>query len=168
MTTGRSRFIKLAIVVGGFSAIFFYAVFSSFSAHYRIGLDLQEKACFSWSVYLVELDRTYVPKRGDYVAFVREVKSNDGKQRRVMFAKRVEGSEGDVLEVKSGVAYLNKSERGTLMRNRLSKTLPSYDLVRTVQKGEFLFFGDSPFSYDSRYFGPVPSDQLVGKVIPII
>lgn len=62
-----------------------------------------------------------------------------------------------------GTAYGEARDRDT--RGRL---LPTWQGCRTLRDGEGFFMNwDSPDSFDSRYFGPLPLSTAVGRAIPL-
>ncbi|HAF90833.1 MAG TPA: peptidase, partial [Pseudomonas sp.] len=55
-----------------------------------------------------------------------------------------------------------------LPADRLGRPLPSLQLCRRLESGElFLLSVTNPASFDSRYFGPVPSAQVTGRLAPL-
>ncbi|WP_234053412.1 MULTISPECIES: S26 family signal peptidase [unclassified Xanthobacter] len=62
-----------------------------------------------------------------------------------------------------GMAYGRAWER-----DRRSRPLPVWQGCRTLRKDEAFFMNwDSPDSFDSRYFGPLPLSTVVGRAIPL-
>lgn len=55
-----------------------------------------------------------------------------------------------------------------LARDTRGRPLPDWQGCRTLQGGEAFFMNwDSPDSFDSRYFGPLPVSAIVGRAIPV-
>lgn len=53
-------------------------------------------------------------------------------------------------------------------RDTRGRTLPAWQGCRTLRNGEAFFMNwESPDSFDSRYFGPLPLSTVVGRAIPI-
>ncbi|MGV2052476.1 S26 family signal peptidase [Agrobacterium sp. 22-209-1] len=53
-------------------------------------------------------------------------------------------------------------------RDGRSRPLPVWQGCRTLRAGEAFFMNwDSPDSFDSRYFGPLPLSSVVGRAIPL-
>jgi signal peptidase I len=107
------------------------------------------------------------PKLGDIVVFVYpEDKSKD-------FIKRIIGTPGDTVEIRNKVVYVNGkpikeeytrfadgAEIDTFARQR--DNLPPI----TVPPGKYFALGDNrDRSYDSRFWGFVEEDALIGKAI---
>lgn len=82
--------------------------------------------------------------------------------------KRVVGLPGDTVEIKGGQVYIN----GELLREdylpdnvpTVSRN-PKFDKV-TLQENEYYCLGDNRNnSNDSRSFGPIPADHILGKLL---
>jgi conjugative transfer signal peptidase TraF len=55
-----------------------------------------------------------------------------------------------------------------LARDRRGRPLPDWQGCRMLDDGEaFVMNWDSPDSFDSRYFGPLPVSTIVGRAIPV-
>lgn len=55
-----------------------------------------------------------------------------------------------------------------LPADRRGRPLPDWNGCRTLAANEFfLLMVDVPDSFDSRYFGPVSSSQIVGRLVPL-
>jgi uncharacterized protein (DUF736 family) len=55
-----------------------------------------------------------------------------------------------------------------LARDTRGRPLPDWQGCRTLHDGEAFFMNwDSPDSFDSRYFGPLPVTTIVGRAIPV-
>lgn len=53
-------------------------------------------------------------------------------------------------------------------RDRRGRALPDWHGCRTVRDGELFLLGDAQDSMDGRYFGPIASEGLFGRAIPIL
>lgn len=76
--------------------------------------------------------------------------------------KRIAATSGEVV-CRLGPAMT--WPRGVQMarpRDRLGRPLPAWTGCRRLGVGEVLVVGDTAASFDSRYFGPVPSGAIVG------
>lgn len=52
--------------------------------------------------------------------------------------------------------------------DRMGRPLPHWDGCRTLASSEvFLVNWDEPASLDGRYFGPLPTDSIVGRATPV-
>jgi signal peptidase I len=97
------------------------------------------------------------PKRGDIIAF-----RHDGATPEI-YIKRVIGLPGDRVRIDRGSVYVN----GALLSEpyvRFPDTR-SFDEV-SVPAGDVYVLGDNRAnSEDSRFFGPVPESEIMGKAL---
>ena len=118
-------------------------------------------------------------ERGDVIAF-RYPKNPD-----LIYAKRVVGLPGDVVEYKGNRLVVNglvrttgeesSSQQYRTLRETLDKVSytivalrdePSQDFQSTVPPNEFFVLGDNrENSSDSRHWGSVPAQNIVGKLV---
>ena len=77
--------------------------------------------------------------------------------------KRVIATEGDVVEIRNGRLYLN----GQMQEEKNITSMTSRDYATTVvPPGHLFVLGDNrDASNDSRYFGMVPIESLVGRAL---
>ncbi|MDZ5698683.1 S26 family signal peptidase [Chelativorans sp. M5D2P16] len=55
-----------------------------------------------------------------------------------------------------------------LETDRQGRPLPWWDACRRLSQNEvFLLNGDALGSFDSRYFGPVPIENVIGRLVPL-
>lgn len=114
--------------------------------------------------------------RGDVVVFDRV--TNNGEQvQHDDLIKRVIGLSGDVVEIKDCVVFVNfrEIEEPYLNPNDLAQeSLEDRCRVpvlaaQTVPKSKIFVMGDNrPQSFDSRMFGPISEDLVVGRAFVVI
>ena len=115
-------------------------------------------------------------KRGDVVVFDRAtVNGNDVVHDDLI--KRVIALGGETISIKSCIVYINGtilpepylSTRDTEMTDPQDRcsTVDIVDIV--IPQGEFFLMGDNrPQSFDSRMFGPITREMIVGRAFVII
>ncbi|MFH1191748.1 MAG: signal peptidase I [Candidatus Omnitrophota bacterium] len=106
------------------------------------------------------------PKRGDVIVFIYpEDKKKD-------FIKRLVGLPGDLVEIKGGSIYINDKPAPEAIFNQIyyynCGSLGAQGQKIVVPPDSFFVLGDnSASSKDSRYWGFVPKNNLLGKAITI-
>ena len=76
--------------------------------------------------------------------------------------KRIIGMPGDTVSIKDNTVYVNGEE---LEEDYAYGETSDYEEI-TLGDDEYFILGDNrPISKDSRYFGPVKEDEIIGKVI---
>ena len=117
--------------------------------------------------YLIIDELTYrfnEPQRGDVVVFRYPL------DRAQFFIKRVVGLPGETITIGNGQVYITSADDNShtpLFEPYLAPaTRTSGDAVFSLGSDEYLLLGDNRgSSLDSRYFGPVKSDDIVGRTL---
>ena len=138
----------------------------AFQSRWKIGIDPQATLCLADRVYLVDT-KDVRPERGGVFVFLSEGAGpvyEDGTK----LAKRMTGLPGDRIEITDdlemrvngvhiaqGFWHLRDVD-AALIRERFTGS-------RVLKEDEFWMTGESPKSFDSRYFGPVRRDRIVGR-----
>lgn len=80
----------------------------------------------------------------------------------VLLLKRIAAVEGDLVCAGVGNVRTPGRQVRTLDRDRQSAVLPAWRECRRLARDELFLLGDTPGSFDSRYFGPVLRGDAVG------
>ena len=102
--------------------------------------------------------------RGDVVVFTRPAKLEDpsGTEPEDLI-KRVVAVGGDTVVARDGVLYVNNQPMTEPYVQKGAGTFHLDEAV-TVPKGQVFVMGDNrENSQDSRYFGPIPTDTIIGR-----
>lgn len=114
----------------------------------------------------------YIPKRGDIVIFNAKNLQNFDQDPNKQLIKRVIGLPGDRVAVANGVLTIYNKQHPQGFRP--DATLPygkvigqtNVDVDMIVPAGSVFVCGDNRGnSYDSRYFGPVNTKDIIGKLV---
>lgn len=114
----------------------------------------------------------YVPKRGDIIVFTESGLSQFGQNDSKQLIKRVVGLPGDRVVVKDGFLTIYNAAHPNGFQP--DKTLPygnvipttSGDIDVTLKASQLFVCGDNrPDSLDSRAFGPINADQVIGQLV---
>lgn len=111
-------------------------------------------------------------KRGDLVAAWPTEEALEIARKRQYFPagipliKTVWAVPGEQICYENGHVYVQgRPPLRVLKQDGLGRPLPSYDGCYAIPKDEvFLISSDVQTSFDSRYFGPVPQDNILGRV----
>lgn len=106
--------------------------------------------------------RLHEPARGDVVIFKAPVNPD------VDYIKRVIGLPSDRIKVQNGAVYLNGEKLKEDYLADSTSLFPGSFMAEgqeiTVPAGKLFVMGDNrPHSSDSRQFGPVPLDSVIGR-----
>jgi signal peptidase I len=117
-------------------------------------------------------NNTYIPHRGDIIIFNQANLPGTIYGEEKQLIKRVIGMPGERVVVKDGVITVYNRERPTGFNPDIETgykiTAPSTpgNVDVTLQTDEVFVCGDNrPNSEDSRYFGPIKADAIVGKLV---
>jgi signal peptidase I len=83
------------------------------------------------------------------------------------YIKRLIGMPGDTVQIQRGVVFVNGAALTEPYRNAAPNPADNYALV-TIPAHDFFVLGDNrDDSYDSRYWGFVPEDNIIGTPVVI-
>jgi len=163
--------IIIALVLAIFIRTFFIQAFKIPSGSMRPTLIERDRLMVSKLRYgpLIPFTKIRIPglghpKRGDVVVFVYP---QDPKKD---FIKRIVGMPGDEIEIKGGDIYVDGERieepviKNTDYFTRSKSQYGKAGQVVKVPEGMYYVLGDnSASSHDSRYWGFVPAESIVGK-----
>lgn len=110
--------------------------------------------------------------KGNYVSYKPEAKfqkyigTNYNLKKRgkeITVLKKIAASEGDVVEIKNYDIYINGEKSGRVIKLKgLNENLPN--MRKTLSKDEYFLMGETPDSFDSRYFGTVKKKDIISEI----
>ncbi len=113
--------------------------------------------------------RLHPPRRGDVVIF-RAPPSEACAIDQCEYIKRVIGLPGETIELHQGHVYINGRVLAEKYLDRGISTGPESFLKNDqpyhIPTGSYMLLGDNrPYSRDSRAFGPIKKEAIIGKAI---
>ena len=115
----------------------------------------------------------YIPKRGDVIVFTESGLGQFGQEDSKQLIKRVVGLPGDRVVVGNGTVTIFNSTHpdGFQPDKTLGYAYPNFpstsgDVDVTLKADQLFVCGDNrPDSLDSRAFGPIKANQVIGKLV---
>lgn len=107
------------------------------------------------------------PQRGEVVVFKAPPAAQCPAGTGCDYIKRIIAVAGDTIEVKNGAMWLNGKRLEEPYIHGVTTEPGAYTLNRavTIQPGEYFVSGDNrPHSSDSRVWGPITMNEIVGRV----
>jgi signal peptidase I len=102
----------------------------------------------------------FAPKRGQVVVF------NPANGEGDALIKRVIGMPGDLIELRDGAVWINGQQLDEPYDHGLATACNnSCGAIRLDGDSYFLMGDNRPSSLDSRSFGPVRAEQIIGRVV---
>lgn len=116
---------------------------------------------------------TYIPQRGEIIVFTEKGLGQYGDEDSKQLIKRVIGIPGDRVIVSNGTVTVFNAENpnGFQPDQTLGYAYPNFPESSgatdvTLQDNQLFVAGDNrPDSLDSRAFGPIEADQVIGKLV---
>jgi type IV secretory pathway protease TraF len=116
----------------------------------------------------VRVDDVAKLKRGDIIAMPINGRAGNylvrklGYPKDTMLIKRVTGISGDLVCRQETAVTIGNNSIVAVRMDRHGNSLPVWGGCRVLLPNEVFLLGDHASSFDSRYFGPVTKDELVG------
>jgi len=99
------------------------------------------------------------PKRGDIIVFL---PPNDNRD----YIKRIIGLPGETLEIKKGVVYINQQQLSEPYKIK-QPDLTNFGPFKIPPSNYFVMGDNRPNSSDSRVFGPLRKERIIGRAVLI-
>ncbi len=138
--------------------------FDMIAQRYRLGIDWQVERCLpDTRVVLIDL-RSEIPERGALIAFRGQGLAPifpDGTQ----MVKILVGLPGDLVDVSPTRTTINDIEvaRGLALAEWLGQPAEVFARTFSIPEGHYFTVGRSANSFDSRYFGLIRDEQVLGQ-----
>ncbi|MBB3892836.1 conjugative transfer signal peptidase TraF [Phenylobacterium haematophilum] len=89
--------------------------------------------------------------------------------RRVPILKQIAAVEGDLVCARDGVLAINgRPVAPVYARDPRGRALPQWNGCRRLQAAEYFVYSDRiPNSFDSRYYGPIRGERVLGVYRPL-
>ncbi len=166
---------RFVLQVAGFALAASAGVWAIKASGYRLDFDVQRVIgaphCLPSFLYLSRMRVDHAPHRGDYVvARMPDSGMTVGAREGTRILKAVAGVPGDHIRIAGTELYINEMHRDRLW---LAKSLPGrqpgdFDTDRVLQEGEYFLMGTTKESFDSRYWGPIREDAILGYARPLL
>lgn len=147
-----------------------FGLITALTQAFSLGLDPQVRTSTGRRLFVVN-HLVREPAVGDFVAFRADARVAPFFQEGTLFIKRVVGQAGDgvrlqghtVLVRESPIGELNPRIEGKILERQHDQYRVRYsENLTRIPDGQLFVANDSPDSFDSRYFGPIPAEQVVG------
>ena len=138
-----------------------------FFERFRIGFDFQQVQCLDWQIFLIDTHDKHV-SRGNIFAFESDERIAQWFPVGITFVKLLAGVPGDQIVVNQQGVFVNQENRGALpLLAQIPQSLEDITRNEQVPDGKLWAMGTAPASFDSRYWGYVDEDNIIGRVYPI-
>lgn len=142
---------------------------------YRIGVDAQrlagEPACLPNYLFIWSKTDGSSPHKGDYI--VAKMPRNYfgvGARKGDRIIKIVMGVPGDKVRVEGTELWINDQhiDRLWLAKSLPGKEIGDFDMDITLEEHQYFVMGTTKESFDSRYWGPIARENIIGSATPLL
>lgn len=166
----RNKSMKVFIVQAILVTLVLVAVGGYVKDRFKVGFGGQKRACLPWDVYLIDSHNKNF-KIGSLVAFIADDRMEPKFHKGTTVIKQVAGQGGDSVHVDAGAHYIVaganygviEEEGAAVAQQELSRLL----IDETIPANQLSVIGTLPRSFDSRYWGYVQSEQIIGRAYGI-
>ncbi len=146
-----------------------YGLAELFFARFTFSFPTFQDQCLYARMFIVD-KRDKDIKRGDLVAF-KFNKEDKNFDKGLSFIKIAAGVPGDEIKYSPNEMYVNRVESEiagmTHAINFLQLNPKEYERQITLNENEFFMVGETIYSYDSRFWGPINEEDILGKAYAI-
>lgn len=159
--SGFSVFIEF-VVIFAVAYLLAYALQNFLFGNFEIKQHSMEPTLYEFDrVFINRMTYKYSnPNRGDIVILLDPTGKQDD------FVKRVIALPGEVVSIKNGEVFVNEKK---IDEPYISKDLSIENMgsIRVPSDNFFVMGDNRPVSSDSRRFGPIPKENILGKVFVV-
>ncbi|MFT8259109.1 MAG: signal peptidase I (plasmid) [Candidatus Symbiodolus clandestinus] len=132
---------------------------------YRLGIDPQKSRCLPQRFFLIDRQNTSL-HLGKFYAF-RTKNCAPFFQNGTLLVKRLVAGPGDRIAISATKAEIRINDQliaiGLPLADKLNRPLAHFAGQRQLPSGEYWFLGECDHSFDSRYWGAVTEQQIIGR-----
>lgn len=136
---------------------------------YSIGIDEQKVRClYPYKIFIID-KHSKLPIRNEIYAF-KAMGMEPYHKVGTVAVKQVVGVPGDIVKVTPSITTINGIPVGpgsSELADKLKKPAEFFSTEYALDEEEYFVMGWHPKSFDSRYWGSVYQDQLIGTAIPL-
>lgn len=172
-------FVSLILFVGGVIVAAYLINSFVFQSYYVDGTSMTPTLQNDDRLIIDKIERTwanlqgkpYIPQRGQIIVLDSSIVGISGREEQLI--KRVIGIPGDTVTIKDGTVIIKNKDNpdgfdiGKQLNLNLQPTFSASPIETTISDGEVYVMGDNRVengSYDSRAFGPIESNKIVGRL----
>jgi len=170
LKTRRVYFLKVSAII----VIITLPVWVFLKSGYQLGIDVQkvvgEPSCLPYRLLLIKMIPDYLPSRHHLI--VAKMPPNGytvGAREGMRLVKYVRGIPGDHIRVHGTELWINDEhvDRLWLAKSIPGKTVGDFDADYILEEDEYFLMGTTHGSFDSRYWGPIHADAILGPARPL-